>query len=207
MDASHAGPDASDPATDASEETGGKGDASVRACKAGYYTGEFTGEYWPGIGEIFPGSGSLIKVDIDGRPDGLSFVLVKQGASALYRLERGCFVGTAAAFGLDKHPFIALVEGTLDCETGVLTAEMTGYYDLFASGDLSRFFFEGPFTGVYEADTDSLAGEFKVSEQSSTSQNPPGGSGTWSASYQGAQAPAQPSACEALRNAPPTPSP
>ena len=190
--------DASNGTTDAAD---GEADASVGNCKPGYYTGELTGEYWPGIGEIIPGIGSTLRVDVSGSPGSLSFVLVKQGASELYALERGCFVGTATAFGeIDKHPFVALLEGTLDCEAGLLTAQMSGYYDLFGFGEQTRYSFQGPLTGVSQADTHGLAGDFQVYEEQPT-PNPPGGSGTWSASHHGATAPALPAECEELRNA------
>jgi hypothetical protein len=183
--------------------------APPESCKAGYYTGEFRGMYWPGIFDL--GFGGLIGVDIQalGTPDkpGLAFTLkqklVAEGGEfdPIYTVEDGCVVGTATAFGIDTHPFVALIKGELDCDTGVFTGTIDGYYDLFAAGELARFYFAGPVSAAYADPPQLTNGMWKVSEKQSTAANPPGGSGGWFANWKSAEGPgATLPECEALMN-------
>lgn len=136
-----------------------------------------------------------------GADGSLSFRLVRQGASDSYALEKGCFVGEVQALGGigGDHPFVALLDGTLSCKDGVLSGEMSGYYNLFGQADI-RYEFEGPLTGTYAGDTQEFSGTWVVDEGQLVA-NPPGGDGEWAASYAGPTGLAVPAECEALRNA------
>jgi hypothetical protein len=129
--------------------------------------------------------------------------LVSEGGEfePIYTVENGCVVGTATAVGgIDQHPFVALITGELDCETGIFTGSIDGYYDLFG-GLGGQFFFSGPVSAAYADPPQLTNGMWKVSEKQSTAPNPPGGSGGWFANWQSAEGPgATLPECEALMN-------
>jgi hypothetical protein len=161
-------------------------------CKAGYYTGTFDGDYWPGIFDL--GFGSLAMVTIKAKGDantpGLAMTLEKHvegegGEFVTYTVSDGCMIGTAEAAGTD-NPFVAVISGSLDCNTGTFTGTIRGYYDLFAISQLP-FHFEGPISAHYmPTDPNPTLGDgmWMVSEtQAASEKSPPGGSGTWSVTY------------------------
>ncbi len=161
-------------------------------CKAGYYTGTFEGTYWPGVADF--GAGSVLPVSIEAFGDstrpGLALTIEEQvgdteGEFVEYKVGDGCIVGTARAVGglFGDHPFVAVVQGTLDCSTRVFEGRLRGYYKLFGSD--WNWEFEGPLTSLYlTEDPPKLAdGQWSVKELQSMAANAPGGEGTWEVGF------------------------
>jgi hypothetical protein len=159
-------------------------------CKAGFYSGQFTGKYKPGafgFGVI----GSFIEVDImgagaNGYP-ALSFTLdAKQqggGEFSSFTVKNGCMVGSANAYGTN-NPFVALITGDLDCKTGKFSGTLTGRYDLLGLG--LKFEFTGPLDSQFEAPQSRLKdGVWNVKEPPALDGTAAGGGGgTWSAIWE-----------------------
>lgn len=190
---------------------GGLPPASPRSCKAGYYTGDFSGEYWSGVFDI--GFGSLVRVTINAKPvngkPGLGMTL-REGFTAddggsgppVYTVKDGCLIGTAEAVGTE-HPIFGTITGQLDCETGAFEGTLKGYYYLFGVPQIT-YKFEGPVRAAYKAEQQRLAdGTWDVKEHQN-SANAPGGSGTWDVAWAGRveDAPPLPPECEELLPAP-----
>jgi len=174
-------------------------------CKAGYYTGGFSGEYWSGAFDL--GFGSLVPVTINAKPvgdkPGLGMTLQEQANADVefvtYVVRDGCLIGTAEASGTE-HPIFGTITGELDCETGVFQGVLRGYYYLFGVPQIT-YEFEGPVSASYKPEQQRLAdGKWEVKENQ-TGTNSPGGSGTWDVSWAGevTDAPALPPECERLK--------
>ena len=170
-------------------------------CKAGYYTGEFSGKYKPGafgFGII----GGFIEVDIMGSKAGnypaLSFTLeAKQeggGEFPTFSVKNGCMIGSANAYGTD-NPIVALISGELDCRTGKFSGTITGRYDLLGFG--LKFNFTGPAEAQFENPQLRLKdGTWNVKEPPALDGTPAGGGGgTWSAIWEKAMAPSGQDPC------------
>jgi hypothetical protein len=179
-------------------------------CKAGYYTGDFTGEYWSGAFDI--GFGSLVRVTINAKPvngkPGLGMTLRDGftssggGESPIYTVKDGCLIGTAEAAGTE-HPIFGTITGELDCKTGAFVGTLRGYYYLFGVPQIT-YKFEGPVSATYKSEQQRLAdGVWNVKEHQNT-PNAPGGSGSWSVNWSGSvgEAPPLPPECEELLPAP-----
>lgn len=110
-------------------------------------------------------------------------------------VQDSCVVAIADAYGL-PNPWLAKIEGTLDCETGAFEGTMAGQFTLLTSG--VSFPFEGPISG--SLDGGRIDGMWRVKE--STDDNAPGGEGIWNAAWQGelADAPALAEGCQGLPN-------
>lgn len=168
------------------------------ACRAGYYVGEFTGSYRPGLfGFGILGSG--IPVDIAGGAMGtrpaLAFTLEENavgpaGEFSTFTVGNGCMTGVAKAVGTD-NPFVAKLTGDLDCETGKLVGQLEGYYTLLNFPG-ANFKFSGPFTGQFDREQSRLRdGMWSVMEPPALNGDPAGGGdGSWSAIYEAAEPPA-----------------
>lgn len=168
------------------------------ACKAGYYVGEFSGSYRPGLFG-FGVLGSGIPFDIAGGAMGarpaLAFTLEENaigpaGEFSTFTVGNGCMTGVAKAVGTD-NPFVAKLTGDLDCETGELVGELEGYYTLLNFPG-ANFKFRGPFKGKFDREQSRLRdGTWSVMEPPALNGDPAGGGdGTWSAIYEAAKAPA-----------------
>jgi hypothetical protein len=173
-------------------------------CKAGFYTGEFTGKYKPGafgLGLFM----SFFEVEIMGKSNGtypaLSFTLQekKEGGGEFYSssVENGCMVGSASALGTDS-PFVARINGSVNCKTGEFTGSITGTYDLV--GAPLPFDFTGPLSANFELPQARLNnGVWNVKEPASLSgEASGGGGGTWSAIWDKPAAPAGEDPCAKL---------
>jgi hypothetical protein len=177
--------------------------AGPQLCKAGFYSGEFSGKYKPGafgLG-IFP---SPLEVDIigvgaNGYP-ALSFTLeeTKEGSGEFqsYRIKNGCMVGSANAYGTN-NPFIGRIDGELDCTTGIVTATISGQYNLLSLGLM--FQFTGPATGQFTLPASRLTdGVWSVQEPNALIGQPAGGGGgKWSAFWTDTAAPSGEDPCTA----------
>jgi hypothetical protein len=140
------------------------------------------------------GFGSLFPLDVGalsgGDPPGLGLTLDEDGT-----IRDGCVLGTADAIGT-KNPFVARLSGQLNCDTGAFTGELRGYYKLLQTN--VHYYFTGPASADYDASKakPTFDGTWQVVEvQAAGEAMPPGGSGTWQASYAGDTAPALPEAC------------
>jgi hypothetical protein len=160
-------------------------------CKAGFYSGEFTGKYKPGA---FGGGlidNFFFEVDIAGVGTAgfpaLSFTLEAEktggGEFQSFRVKNGCMIGNAQAVGTN-NPFVARIDGELDCRTGAFSGNITGRYDLIETG--LKFDFTGPLSSQFEAPQSRLKdGIWNVKEPPSLSGTPAGGGGgTWSAIWE-----------------------
>jgi hypothetical protein len=177
-------------------------------CKAGFYSGEFTGKYKPGafgFGII----GSFIEVDIMGSKSGnypaLSFTLeAKQeggGEFPTFAVKNGCMIGSANAYGT-TNPFVGLISGELDCRTGKFSGTITGRYDLLNFG--LKFDFTGPVESQFEVPQFRLKdGTWNVKEPPALDGTPAGGGGgAWSAIWESAMAPSGEDPCSSSALAP-----
>jgi len=180
------------------------GAVSGNLCAAGYYTGEFTGKYRPGIFGlgIF---GSFIEVDVVGAPaagnPGLSFTLEMSssggGEFPTYSVKNGCMVGSAMVDSTDS-PFVAKLDGELDCASGKFEGTITGNYDLVGSS--AKFQFTGPISAQFENPQQRLEdGVWNVKEPLAADGTPAGGGGgKWSAIWASASPPAGADPCASL---------
>ncbi len=177
-------------------------------CKAGYYTGEFRGEWRPGQFDLGGGL-TLVTADIEakGTPEkpGLALTLEAKaetgGEFPTYEVKNGCIVGTATAFGFDSHPFVAAMTGELDCETGKFEGVLDGKYYLFDTGELSVWYFGGPLTANFVVEGAKLdEGVWDMREKQTKPEEDPGagGEGTWGAAWKSNEGPALPQECVEL---------
>ncbi|MEY4508478.1 MAG: hypothetical protein RLZZ450_600 [Pseudomonadota bacterium] len=160
-------------------------------CKAGYYSGAFTGKYKPGAFGFGIGE-SLLEVDIagemsNGRP-ALAFNLMENATNAggefyTFTVGDGCMTGVAKAVGT-TNPFVARINGDLDCNTGNFVGTLEGKYTLLDLQGL-EFKFKGPLTAKFNVDTSSLEdGAWTVDEPPAlTGDRAGGGEGTWGAMF------------------------
>jgi hypothetical protein len=154
--------------------------AQVGSCKAGHYSGSFTGMYASGL--TFVG----VPIPVAGN---LSLTLAQSADGEFFEITGGHICGTADGL----FPFKADVSGTLDCKTGQLVngTLTNGAYYLGLPG-IPGGTFDGPFPATYDKISHSFTGTWKVYEPKSA--NPPpiyGGNGDWNASYGAATATSQ----------------
>lgn len=190
-------------------------------CKAGYYTGSFTGMWRPGAFDL-GGGFTLINVQIDAKMTekgpGLALTLeakedLSGGEFPQLEVKNGCVVGTATAIGgLDSHPFVATLTGELDCQTGDFSGTMDGVYSLFDSGELSQWYFTGdfgkdapkvPLTGHFYSETEKIDdGTWDLREKQTKPEELPGagGEGVWEAKWESDKGPPLPQACQDFIN-------
>lgn len=178
-----------------------KSDAAVLStqdlCKAGYYEGAFTGNYRPGA---FGGLGlgpSMFEVEIEGAPfmgqPPLAMTLSEAdngpaGEFHTYTVNGGCMTGVAHAVGTD-NPFVARLEGNLDCATGYFVGTLSGRYTLLDVMGL-EFEFKGPLTSQFVLPGTLKDGEWAVAEPESLLGGAQGGGdGGWSADWKSDMAP------------------
>lgn len=177
-------------------------------CKAGFYSGQFTGKYKPGAFG-FGIVGSFIEVDImgagaNGYP-ALSFTLeAKQqggGEFTSFTVKNGCMIGSANAYGTN-NPFVGLITGELDCKTGKFSGMITGRYDLLGFG--LKFEFTGPVDSQFENPQMRLKdGVWNVKEPPALDGTAAGGGGgTWSAIWESDMAPTGVDPCSSSSLAP-----
>jgi hypothetical protein len=175
-------------------ETGGG--PSGNLCKGGYYKGNFSGTYNPGVFGFGIGP-SQFQVMIDGKPLGeipaLAFTLTEESTSVgefqTFSVGGGCMTGSAQAFGFIDNPFVARITGSLDCATGFFDGQLDGQYNLINTGAI--FSFKGPLTAQFELPQQLTDGDWVVAEPDALlggSQG--GGMGTWAAEWDADDAPA-----------------
>jgi hypothetical protein len=172
-------------------DAGSKPKPTQPQCKAGYYSGAFTGKYKPGAFGLGIGE-SLLEVDIsgeesNGRP-ALAFNLMENATNAggefyTFTVGDGCMTGVAKAVGT-TNPFVARINGDLDCNTGNFVGTLEGKYTLLDLQGL-EFKFKGPLTAKFNVDTSSLEeGAWTVDEPPAlTGDRAGGGEGTWGAMF------------------------
>ena len=174
-------------------------------CKAGFYSGEFTGKYKPGVfglGVIE----SPVEFDVQGASSNgypaLSFTLTKyeEGGGvgdefATYGVHDGCMVGSANVKGTDS-PFVGRIDGTLNCQTGAFSGTITGRYDLVGLG-LLTYDFTGPTTGQFQLPQAQITGGlWNVKEPDALLGGAAGGGGgEWSAIWKSDAPPAGKDPC------------
>ena len=165
------------------------GVSNVDLCKAGYFTGEFSGSYKPGAFGFGFGM-SMFEVPIMGVPfmdiPALSFNLEEQatgvGEFMTYTVGDGCMTGNAQAYGTD-NPFVARISGSLDCSTGMFKGKLRGHYKLLNFDELP-FEFEGPLNSMFALPSSLKDGVWSVMEPPAADGEPAGGGmGTWSADW------------------------
>ena len=181
----------------ASDDAGPRPASSEPQCKAGYYTGEFTGKYKPGAFGLGIGE-SLLEVDImgemsNGRP-ALAMTLEENASNAggefyTFTVGNGCMTGVAKAVGTN-NPFVARLTGDLDCNTGQFVGTLEGRYTLLDLMGL-EFKFKGPLTAKFDVPSSSLKeGAWTVDEPPAlTGDRAGGGEGSWGAKFTSDMAP------------------
>lgn len=137
-------------------------------CKAGHYTGAFTGTYMTAA-TIFP-----LPVPVTGNID---LTLVQTANGEIFEITNGKLAGTADLI----VPFSADLVGKLDCRVSKLdpsTALKNGSY-IFLGIPIG---FEGPFLGDYDKKASAFVnGTWDIKEM-----NPMyGGTGSWNAAWMG----------------------
>ncbi|MET0284880.1 MAG: hypothetical protein ABW352_10430 [Polyangiales bacterium] len=169
-------------------------------CKPGYYTGGFRGKYRPGaFGFGLFASG--FEVDIEGGKSffddslpPLAFELTEEYAGSgefqTFKVGGGCMQGIANAVVITQSPFVARLEGDLNCSTGEFKGTLTGYYTLIGIPG-ADFSFQGPLTAQFNFDNSTLDdGEWSVAEPPAADGNAAGGGeGTWDAKWTQEDAP------------------
>jgi len=180
-------------------DAGNKPATGKPMCRAGYYSGGFTGKYKPGAFGFGIGT-SLLEVDIagamsNGRP-ALDLTLEENfmgngGEFTTFTVGNGCMTGVAMAVGTN-NPFVARLTGDLNCSTGEFIGTLEGKYTLLDLQGL-EFTFKGPLIAQFDVDTSSLKdGEWTVSEPPALTGDPAGGGeGTWNATWDSDMAPAR----------------
>jgi len=177
-------------------------------CKAGFYSGEFSGLYRPGVfglGIV----GSPVSFKVEGAGAGgypaFSFTLLasESGSSSgidefgTYTVKDGCMIGSAKVDGTNS-PFVGRISGGLDCDTGEFKGAITGQYDLVGI-KLLKYSFAGTATSQFQVAQASLTdGLWNVLEPNSLFGQPAGGGGgTWSAIWVSDTPPAGQDPCSA----------
>lgn len=175
-------------------------------CKAGFYSGEFSGLYKPGVfglGII----GSLVEFKVEGSGAGdypaLSFTLLANQSGGgtdefgTYSVKNGCMIGSAKVKDTNT-PFIGRINGELDCKTGAFKGTITGQYDLEGL-QLLKYDFSGTATSQFQFAQASLTdGLWNVVEPNALLGEPAGGGGgTWSAIWERETPPAGQDPCSA----------
>jgi len=138
------------------------------SCKAGHYTGSFSGMYASGL--TFVG----VPIPVAGNMD---LTLAESADGEFFTISGGKLSGVADGL----FPFSADVSGTLDCTKAALVDGKlsNGIYDLGVQG-VQGGTFEGPFPATYDKLTSSFTGTWKVYEPKMTTPPPIyGGSGDW----------------------------
>ncbi len=160
-----------------------------RLCKAGFYSGSFTGKYSPGVFGlgIFE---SPLEFDLQGQGSGaypaLSFTLLEKveggGDWGTYTVKDGCMIGSAAVESTNS-PFVGRIQGELDCETGKFSGTISGRYDLEGL-NLLKYDFSGTATAQFQLPVHLVDGLWNVQEPEALLGTPSGGGGgTWSADW------------------------
>jgi hypothetical protein len=177
--------------TTAKADAGPRPQSTEPQCKAGYYSGAFTGKYKPGAFGLGI-TESFLEVDLtseisNGRP-ALAFTLMENATSSggefyTFTVGNGCMTGIAKAVGT-TNPFIARINGDLDCNTGKFVGTLSGKYTLLDLMGL-EFTFEGPITGMFSVPTASLEdGVWNVDEPPALNgDRAGGGGGDWDAKF------------------------
>jgi hypothetical protein len=140
------------------------------SCKAGHYTGSFSGMYASGL--TFVG----VPIPVAGN---LDLTLAESADGEFFTISGGKLSGVADGL----FPFSADVSGTLDCKKAELVDGKlsNGIYDLGVQG-VQGGTFEGPFPATYDKLTSAFTGTWKVYEPKMTTPPPIyGGSGDWNA--------------------------
>lgn len=178
------------------------GGVTGNLCKAGFYSGQFTGKYKPGAFG-FGLFESPLEVDImgagaNGYP-ALSFTLEadQQGSGEFqtYTVKNGCMIGNANAYGTN-NPFVGRISGELNCRTGIFDGTIVGRYDLL--GLNLKFDFAGTANqGQFELPQARIKdGVWNVKEPAALlSDSQGGGGGTWSATWESDNPPAGEDPC------------
>jgi hypothetical protein len=157
-------------------------------CKAGFYSGNFTGKYNPGVFGLGFIEGPF-EFDLQGQGAGgypaLSYTLLEKveggGDWVTYTVKDGCMIGSAAV-GPTNNPFVGRIQGELNCKTGVFEGTISGRYDLLAL-NLLKYDFSGTATGQFRLPAHS-DGLWNVKEPDALLGTPSGGGGgTWSAEW------------------------
>jgi hypothetical protein len=158
-------------------------------CKAGFYSGNFTGKYKPGVFGFGFIEGPL-EFDLQGQGVGnypaLSFTLLEEGKGdsefSTYTVKDGCMIGSAAVKST-YSPFVGRIQGELNCKTGVFDGTISGRYDLVGL-NLLKYDFSGTATAQFQLPVHLVDGLWNVKEPDALLGTPSGGGGgTWSADW------------------------
>jgi hypothetical protein len=188
--------------------SGGSGSGSTTPsqglCKAGFYSGEFSGLYKPGAFGLGIIEGP-IEFNIEGSGAGgypaLSFTLLESAEGDIefgtHTVKNGCMFGSAKVRDTNT-PFVARIDGGLDCKTGAFNGTIAGQYDLVGL-HLLKYDFSGSATGQFQLALASISdGLWNVAESNALLGQPAGGGGgTWSAVWESETAPAGKDPCSA----------
>ena len=117
-------------------------------CLPGRYEGNLQGWYWS-ILEPFQVGVPIANFELPGGPSGFFFdLLPAQGGETIQKV-----VGEVNGVADLVFPFTALIDGELNCRTGVLTGSLLdGNYSILAEGFLPQSF-EGVFSAFYDKRT------------------------------------------------------
>lgn len=182
---------------DAFSACNGCGDLSaLNRCVPGHYLGSFEMSYTPGpagicgFATLFGGSG-YGKFEFDLVEDGpAEFASVGNGCvrAKSEAVDAGIVQAGAEVFakGVEMK---AELTGVVDCATGMLQGELRGTYLSTSVCGLGvveeNFFFKGPFTGIFNPDTQTFEDGTLILREPPVAvplAGEPGGDGTWTAS-------------------------
>lgn len=155
-------------------------------CVAGRYEGSFDMSY-----RSTPSGFCGIVAQLDeGRARGAwNFDLTSQGGEFSFIVKTGCLTGAAEEpdAGVEKAvPLHAILEGSVDCNTGELTGRVKGTYRATSVCNLGQhvddYFYMGSMSGTFDPETNSFINtKVEFAEPPVLLGEQPGGRGTWSA--------------------------
>jgi hypothetical protein len=163
-------------------------DGKVR-CVAGRYRAHTSIAYRPSPAGICflaaPGEATQFEGD-------MTFTLDREGNAEFYSVGNGCLRvdGQGEDAGPSDIDWRAEVVGEVDCTTGVLNAEIRATYFVVSVCTLglvpTRYFAKGPMRAIYNPDTQVFEnGTVEMWEPPVLLGGPPGGTGNWTADYEG----------------------
>ncbi|MFT3925557.1 MAG: hypothetical protein QM778_23660 [Myxococcales bacterium] len=120
-----------------------------------------------------------------------AFSLERSGSEEFYTVGNGCNHVSNAGTGIDDGGARAFFTGEVDCTTGVLEAEIRGFYTATALfGGPMKYYYVGRVKGTFDPDTKSFVDtRYVYREPEVAFGDQPGGDGVWTATLVDDEAP------------------